>query len=281
MKTIGFIDYYISEWHANNYPKWIAEATAALDEEFVVKYAWAEENVSPLDGVTTAEWCEKMGVTMCSTIEEVCERADYLLVLAPSNPEKHLAYAETVLKYGKNTYIDKTFAPDFATAQRIFDIAAEHGTKFFSTSALRYATELEFFEGARSLLVQGCGSNLDEYIIHQIEMTVKLLRDKATHVRVERQGENQYISSIKFEGGAGATLTFAPVMPYAICAENAEGKAVHKAIVSPYFKSLIADILRFYLTGEVSFDTAETLEVMRIREAIVNGKNTPGEWKAL
>ena len=23
MKTIGFVDYYISEWHANNYPVWI------------------------------------------------------------------------------------------------------------------------------------------------------------------------------------------------------------------------------------------------------------------
>ena len=23
MKKIGFVDYYISEWHANNYPGWI------------------------------------------------------------------------------------------------------------------------------------------------------------------------------------------------------------------------------------------------------------------
>lgn len=25
MKKIGFIDYYLSEWHANNYPIWIKE----------------------------------------------------------------------------------------------------------------------------------------------------------------------------------------------------------------------------------------------------------------
>ena len=81
--------------------------------------------------------------------------------------------------------------------------------------------------------------------------------------------------------GAAATLTFAPVMPYAVCAEDAEGKAMHKAITSPYFKSLIADILRFYATGETSFDTAETLEVMRIREAIVRGKETPGVRRAI
>ena len=27
MKKIGFIDYYLDEWHANNYPRMIAEAS--------------------------------------------------------------------------------------------------------------------------------------------------------------------------------------------------------------------------------------------------------------
>ncbi|MCF6175148.1 MAG: hypothetical protein L3J71_05240 [Victivallaceae bacterium] len=27
MKKIGFIDYHIDEWHANNYPKWIRESS--------------------------------------------------------------------------------------------------------------------------------------------------------------------------------------------------------------------------------------------------------------
>ena len=29
MKKIGFIDYYLDEWHANNYPEMIAEQEAA------------------------------------------------------------------------------------------------------------------------------------------------------------------------------------------------------------------------------------------------------------
>ena len=123
MKTIGFIDLYLSEWHANNYPEWIRQACEKSGDDFVVKYAWAEEDVSPVDGVTTDEWCEKYGVEKCNSIAEVCEKADYILVLAPSNPETHLRYAKEVLKYKKNTYIDKTFAPDYATAKEIFDIA--------------------------------------------------------------------------------------------------------------------------------------------------------------
>ena len=33
MKHIGFVDYYISEWHANNYPAWFKEAAEKLGLE--------------------------------------------------------------------------------------------------------------------------------------------------------------------------------------------------------------------------------------------------------
>ena len=35
MGKIGFIDYYISEWHANNYPAWLKQANEET-EEFVI-----------------------------------------------------------------------------------------------------------------------------------------------------------------------------------------------------------------------------------------------------
>lgn len=123
MKTIGFVDYYLGEWHADNYPAWIRQANAALGEDFTLAYAWAELDRSPVNGVTTEEWCAQNGVQRCRTLSELCEKAEYILVLAPSDPEKHLGYAREVLRYRKNTYIDKTFAPDYATAAEIFTIA--------------------------------------------------------------------------------------------------------------------------------------------------------------
>ena len=48
MKKIGFVDYYISEWHANNYPEWIKRASEKLGTDYLVSYAWAEENLSPV-----------------------------------------------------------------------------------------------------------------------------------------------------------------------------------------------------------------------------------------
>ena len=272
MKTIGFIDYYISEWHANKYPAWIKEASEKLGEDFVVKYAWAEEYVSPVDGRNTDEWCKEFGVEKCETIDELCKKADYILVLSPSNPEKHLGYAKEVLKYKKNTYIDKTFAPDYKTAKEIFDIAENYGTKFFSTSALRYAEELDDLIGSNAVITLGGGGNLAEYIIHQIEMAVKTIGEMPTAVRVEKQSE-QYVCSVAFANEKKATMIFAPSLGFSICTDKA-----YKAISSPFFKNLLSDILCFYKTGEVSFDTAQTLEVMKIREAVIKGQNELGVW---
>lgn len=276
MKTIGFVDYYISEWHANNYPAWIKAACEKIGEDIAVKYAWAEISTSPLDGVTTEEWCKKYGVEQCSSISELCEKADYICILAPSNPEKHLAYAEEVLKYGKNTYIDKTFAPDYATAVEIFDIAKKYGTRFFSTSALRYATELEAVEGVCNLKTTGSGSNFEEYIVHQAEMVVKTLRSSIDKVRADSEDGIRYDCRVLFTDGKEATVDFLPNLPYAVGNGDVANELI--PVKRAFFTALIEDMIRFYITGDVSFDITETLEVMKLREALIKAKNNLGEW---
>lgn len=280
MKTIGFIDYYISEWHANNYPAWIKSANEVLGEDFVVKYAWAEKDVSPVDGRSTEEWCKEFGVEKCESIEELCEKSDYILILAPSNPETHLKYAEIALKYGKNTYIDKTFAPDYKNARKIFEIAEEHGTKFFTTSALRYASELEEFAGkCDAATVFGSGSSVEEYVIHQVEMLVKLMGVGAKRVRSCRAAD-QFNFRFEYKDGRKANMIFCETygLPAGFIPHTAEKESQYVAIQSDFFKNLIADILRFYRSGELAFGGEQTLEVMKIREAIVKAKGNDGEW---
>lgn len=277
MKTIGFVDYYISEWHANNYPAWIKEICEKSGKDFVVKYAWAEEYVSLVDGRNTDEWCEAFGVERCATIEELCEKADYIIVLSPSNPEKHLEYAKTVFKYKKNTYVDKTFAPDYATAKEIFNVAEKYGTKFFSSSALRYATELDALTDATSVVTIGGGGSLEEYIIHQAEMMVKLVKARPTSLTATLKGKGQYILDVTFEGGKAGTMIYSNGLDFAVCAEDEKGDSRYTGIASPFFNNLLADILRFFEEGESSFDVNETLSVMCLREMAVKGKCALGE----
>ena len=55
MMKIGFIDYYLDEWHANNYPAMIDRASGG---DMKVTYAYGMID-SPIGGMTTDAWCEK------------------------------------------------------------------------------------------------------------------------------------------------------------------------------------------------------------------------------
>ena len=274
MIKIGFVDHYINEWHANNYPTWIKKANEELGTDFVVVYAYATLNKDPEQNMTTEEWCKKNGIQMCSSIEEICEKSDCLLVLAPSNPEVHLDLAKKVLPYGKVTYIDKTFAPDLKTAEEIFALSKKYHAPIFSSSALRYANELNNAKNTKSLITFGTGRTVEEYIIHEIEMVVKIMGVGATDIKLSKNGE-QYIFNLKYKDNKNATMLYVADgnLPFAINAD-----ATYYPIESDFFYDLIKDILRFYQTKKPSFNSEETLEVMRIREAAINSLKEEEKW---
>ena len=67
-------------------------------------------------------------------------------------------------------------------------------------------------------------------------------------------------------------------MPYGVTAEGYDGKAMHRSIKSDFFVELTKDIVRFFDSGTVSFDVEESLEVMRIHDAVMKAEACPGEW---
>ena len=272
---IGFIDYYLSEWHANNYPAWIREICERDGLDYDIAYAWGEIEVSPRDGKTNTEWARENGVELCATMEEVCEKSDVLLILAPSNPEKHLEYAKVALRYGKRTYIDKTFAPNYEEAAAIFALADQYGTQCFSTSALRYGTELDTFVNPTKIVTTGAGRTPDEYIVHQVEMIVKLLGCNTKAVKCTKESETRIVYDIAFADGKSATAIWDQSKPFTATSINENGDEDMKAINSPFFKILLDKIVVFFETGEVDFDRVETLTGMKLREYMLANE---GEW---
>ena len=73
-------------------------------------------------------------------------------------------------------------------------------------------------------------------------------------------------------------MMFAPCMPFAITVTNADGNSVYCPINSAFFDNLIADIFRFFETGETSFQTLETLDIMKLRESVIKAKNEAKTW---
>lgn len=279
VKKIGFVDLYISEWHANNYPAWIKEAAEKLALPYELAYAYAEQNISPVDGKTTEEWCTTFGATKCDTIDELCEKSDAIIILAPSNPEAHLHLAEAVLKHKKPTYIDKTFAPDYKTAREIYALSEKYGTPFFSSSALRYAEETEKAIGAKDVFLTGGGSNFPEYSIHMIEMLVKTLGVGATSVRAEQIGSQTHVF-VSYEDGRAGAMVYAPIFDFTLYA-NGENGTICTPITSAIFPSLIETMLRFFEDSALPFPKEETLEAMKIREGALLAAETPGKTVVL
>ena len=272
MKKIGFVDYYLSEWHADHYPAWIRE----LGRDYEIAYAWAEEDVSPRDGITTAEWCEKMGVTPLASLEELCEKSDAIIILAPSDPDRHLPYARRVLPYGKPTYIDKTFAPNATEAAEIVAIAEKHGTPFFSTSALRCASELDSVKNPRAMMVSAGGLNTPEYIIHALEPVAAALGVGAEWVRADAVGAEKSWH-VSYPDGRYATVLYADPMPNLLYLSNGCGTERYSEISSPFFSVLMERILDLFDGKEPLVSSAETLFVMRLRDAALAALETPGE----
>ena len=266
--NIGFIDLHLDEWHANNYPAWIRE----IPGEHKIAYAWGESDAPT--GRSNREWCGEFGVTLCDTLEEVCEKSDAIFILAPSNPEVHLAFAQRVLPYGKPTYMDKTFAPDLPTAREIFRLAKEYGTPLFSTSALRYGEEL--VKGCTHAMTTGGGRSAEEYIVHQAEMLEVMMGNGAKSVTAHRAA-NGILFSVAYKDGRQGAMLYGEKMPFALHAEDNTGKAVYKAVKSPYFQTLMAEILRFFETKHPPVSEDSTLEVMALRQAALTAMETLGK----
>lgn len=282
MKKIGFIDYYLDEWHANNYPAMIEEIS-----EGEMKVAYAFGLIDPPkelgDRISNREWSEKYGVELCASIDEVVEKSDYLVVLSPDNAEMHELLSEKPLKSGKLTYIDKTFAPDKATAERIFKLADECGTPCFSTSSLRFASEWQAIDKSdlRCIYSDGPG-DVGIYAIHQIEPIICMMDARPARLMFLGSAEHpSYL--IEFEDGRHAQIWHRKLKggSYRLNFVNSENRATPVKVESDYFRLFLEELVRSFRTGVVPVPHEQTVAVMACIEAAVKGMERPFEWIAL
>ena len=270
---IGFIDYYLDEWHANNYPAWIKEAT---DGEMVVECAYAVIDSPKPGGRTTDVWCAEMGIRRAMTIEEVIETCDGIVVLSPDNCEKHEELCQLPLRSGKPVYIDKTFAPDYHTAKRIFDLADEYGTPCYSTSALRYAEEYQRIEGVNAISSWG-PNGFEIYAIHQLEPIMMMIQSKPVQV-MALTGEKWYTMAIRFEDGRTATMaSYADGSPFMMNIASASGAKVVE-VKSDFFHNFILALIGFFRDPAKIVPHSDTLRIMAARGAGLKALETPGVW---
>lgn len=280
MKKIGFIDYYIDEWHANNYPEFFRKTSRG--GEFEVALAW--EECTPEGKRSLEQWCRELKVGKAGSMEEVIEQCDCLIVLSPDNAERHEDLADLPLRSGKPVYVDKTFAPTRAAAERMFAKAEKHGTPLMSSSALRYGSALQKAvketlagKGVHFVSTLGPGS-FGNYSVHQLEMLVMALGVGAQRVM---QCGNEYagLLLIDYADGRRGLVQQIPDQPFRISCQHGLSGGLIIDQMDDFFPGLMEAILEFFLTGLSPISPEETIEIMALYEAGVNALKAPDRWE--
>ena len=275
MKKVGFIDYYLDQWHANNYPDFIKKAS---NGRYEVAYAYGMIDSQQEDGLTNKEWAEKYGVELLDSIEEVIEKSDVLIVMSPNNPEMHEQLCDLPLKSGKLTYIDKTFATDKETALRIFANAEAHNTPCYSSSALYFSTELNDIDTDKIYKIYSRGPGVYEiYSIHQIEPVLKLM--KTDPKRVMFLGDKAHPSMvIEFADGRLAQIHQGIWIDFEIAVVDEENTMDIHTIKSDYFMLFIESLVEFFDTGVAPVSHQQTVNVISVINAGRKAAEKPFEW---
>src|SRR5690554_1689771 len=232
------------------------------------------------------EQVEGMGVEVVSSISELLEKVDYVL-LETNDGNLHLEQAYEVFKSGKPVFIDKPLAASASQAIAITLLAKEYNAQFFSSSAVRFTPQNQKLRNGELGKVLGADTyspagreithpDFGWYGIHGVEglftimgtgcVAVNRMSSEGTDVvsglwgdgrigtfRGTRTGKNIYGGYVLTDGGA-------------VPAGGFEGYGV-----------LLDEIVKFFDTGEVPISQNETIEMFLFMEASNMSKRNNGE----
>lgn len=273
MKKIGFVDYYLDEWHANYYPEFFKNET---DGRMEVAYAYGK--IDNPNGMTNKEWSEKYNIELLGSIEELVDKSDYIIVLSPDNAEMHIELTDLPLKSGKPVFIDKTFALDLGEAIKMFENADSHNTPCYSSSALYFADELKEVEkdGITRINSVGCGE-FEIYSVHQLEQIVTLMGTETKRVMYLGDNPNPCLL-IEFEGGKIAQINHFADQPFSMTIGYDNKKADAIKIEKDFWPNCIRAMAEFFETEIPPVPHNQTLAVVGIIDAGIKAKKIPYEW---
>ena len=274
LKRIGFVDNNLDNFHSNVYLKLfrndlkstgfvVAGGTGGLKKK---SQTWAAENQ----------------VSYFGSVQDLNEVVDYFMVLAPSNPEKHLELCKSVFPYGKPTYVDKTFAPDLRTAQAIFDLADRHKVPMQTSSALRYSGVQEYLmeverEQVKHMVTWGGGRSFGEYAIHPLEMAISCMGPGVR--RVMRRGTGRHSQLLlSFTGGRTAVVNVYTNArtPYAASVTTSEGTKYIQVDSSKIFLNTAKAVIEMFKARRANIDRKESLIIRRILDVADQKRSTRG-----
>lgn len=279
MFKVGFIDHHLQNYHADVFHRILVETLGRDSVEICAAYECA-----PAAG---EDWCAAHHVPRAATPEEVVAKSDAILVLAPDNFDVHLTLAREALASGKPVFVDKLLAETVADAQAMVKLAESHGTPIMSSSALRFASELEQLLAAlggpvESVFSSGFG-NWAGYGIHTLAPALRVLGRPVQRVCDTGDAHARLVTL-----DAGDVRAFIEVRS----AENQQeavpwqvgilsGNRYHVATVTRYeefYENLMRAVLEFFRTRVSPIPVTEMLDSVAVLRGAEESAAKDGAW---
>jgi GFO/IDH/MocA oxidoreductase family protein len=237
----------------------------------------------------TAELKDKWGVEIVDSIEALCQKVDAVL-LESVDGRPHLNQVRPVFAAKKRVFIDKPFAASYADAREIVRLSRESGTPFFSSSSLRFATDLQAMkrdDKLGSMLgaftygpapTEPHHPDLFWYGIHAVEMLYTLMGPGCESVtRVNTNGADVVIGKWK-DGRVGTMRGIRDgKQDYGAIAFGAKANLATPIPMKSDYRDLLVEVVKFFQTGAPPVPPEETLEMMVFMEAADLSKARGGE----
>lgn len=221
------------------------------------------------------------GVKIYDTIPEMLKNVDAVF-LEEVDGRPHLEWARPVIEAGKPLFVDKPLAGSLADCIEIFRLAKEKNVPCFSSSSLRFGSEvLAIRNGTVDIgQVKTCTAwgpmsiephhpDLFWYGIHGCEILFTIMGTGCKTVTRESQ---EKVVGVWADGRTGI---FEARKGYGAEVVGTKGKAA----VSKYegYKPMVVEICKFFKTGKPPVSMEETLEIYTFMEAADESKRQGGK----
>lgn len=234
----------------------------------------------------------EQGVKIEDSIEGVLKNCDAVMVMTVDG-RAHLKLTERALKAGKPTYIGRPMAASLEDVIAIFDLAKKYDTPVFSCSQHRYSPG---FIGMRNHpevgkvlgvnVFGGCPTvphhpDLFWHAIHSFETMYTIMGPGAVSVTRARTDDTELITGVWKDGRIGSyrgirrgKLKYSAtvfgdkgVAPAGIYGYAAPVKGVVPKGRYKGYEGVATEIAKFYKTGKLPIEPAETIELFGFMEA--------------
>ncbi len=227
------------------------------------------------------EEVKKLGVEIVNSIDELLPKVDVVL-LETNDGRLHLEQALKVMKTGKRMFIDKPVAASLADAISIFRAAEHYRVPVFSSSSLRYVSEVVDINNGKIGKVLGADTyspatiekthpDLFWYGVHGVESLFALMGKGCRSVSRTYTENSDVVAGVWEDNRIG---TFRGIRSGKA---GFGGIAFGESGILPLgdyqgYNPLLIRIIEFFKTGSVPVSSEETIDIFAFMTAAEESK---------